>query len=1401
VTAYDLATEALGAEKSESDRKAGAVDQLRRFGKAVDFRLQDGELGRGGRAARPRQQFVETAYWNPSVVTGKDGKATVQFNAPTALSEYEFSARGVTGSDTLVGQTTAALAVKTDFFVDLKLPASLTEGDKPRFVGRIHHVGIKGEVSVRLSVYAGAREEVFPKSIEVKEDGVDEVIFDEFDVPGTDVVRLTLSATAGDRKEELVGEVPVRPWGVQAFASASGTSQDDAAVFLSLPGGRTYESPEMLVVISPTLRRMLIETALGRQYFPLTDRAATCIFPPLPPMTADRASDLLAATSALTYVRASRTASAAPEAQRLTDHIRGLVTELTAAQNQDGGWAWVVSARPEQAGRPSTSDLGTSSRVVWALASAEPLGLLTDPAALEKGANFLTAGYARVAAGDHELRAAVLHALSTRGKASFETANSLNRSRQSLPDAALAYLALTFANLDRVSLAAEVLGVLGPRAKTEQGAPGTKPRKFWGDNGPTPLGRGTAEPTALAALAFARGKPQADELAGAVEWLLAHRQGFGWPTPLAKGPALAALSTYYAKAQGAEDRYDLVVTVNDREVYRAAVRGEAEGKAVLVPRDAVQPGNNRVRFDIEGRGTFGYAVTLTGFTRQFAPDQNRANRSALIDRRVYLAADPELDGKALPVGFSTAVNARGFENKVTQAPLGRRARVEIDASRVNPASKPEWEREFLVIEEHLPAGTTLIDGSVQTSATSYTLADGVLTLFFSPDQWPGSTRYDVFGYLPGRYRALPASIRSAYDPGRSHLGPAGELRVLPPGEPSTDPYKATPDELYARGKALFDADRRAEAAPLLEELFNQYTLRDDVVKDAARMLLLTYVKDYDARKVVQYFEVVKEKAPELVVTFDDLLVIGRAYRHINEYERAYLVWRGVGEASYVEDARVGEVLRQRGKTLEGIAYLLDLWREYPNTASIEGDFFALSQVLAQHASKALTDPPLRRELAAAGVTRSELLLQSVRLTQAFLAQSPKNPLADEASLALVGNFLDLEDFPSVVKLSSRFAKLYPKSTFLDSFQYSEALGEFHLGHYDRAVEVAQAIASATYKDANGADVPSPNKWQAVYILGQIFDARRQPGKAVGYYREVAERFTDAADAVRAYTRKALSVPEVEVVRPEGAKVAGAGFRAVAPTGSGKKAEVKTKPEVALDYRNIAEADVKVYPVDLMRLYLTRRNLDEIADIDLAGITPLYETTVKLGDGDDFADRARSIDLPVTKEGAYLVMVRGDNLYASGIVLVSPLEMEVQEETEGGRVRVTVRDAKTGDFVSKVQVKVIGDGNAEFVSGETDLRGVFVAEGISGQVAAVARKGAAQYAFYRGMTPINAGRGAAEKPADAAKNKAEDKSPSLEQNVRSLNYESQLRNSIRLEQRYQAPAPGQPQGGAAAGGFR
>jgi hypothetical protein len=978
----------------------------------------------------------------------------------------------------------------------------------------------------------------------------------------------------------------------------------------------------------------------------------------------------------------------------------------------------------------------------------------------------------QIEAGDLEMRTMVQHALATLNKGSFESANALNRVRASLPDASLAELAMTFASLDRVSLANEVLDILVTRARSEAAEPGKKPRRFWlGAN--QHWHNGVAETTALVALAYARIRPQSADLPQAIDWLMAHRSGNGWQPHKARWSAIAAMAKYYGQGQAADDRYRLVIMVNDTEIYRADINGSATGKAIAVPRKALKIGDrNRVRFDIEGRGTFGYSVNFTGFARDLAPEQKREGKPYTIDSRDYLAADPELDGKTLATGFSSTINPTPFVNKVTQVGLGGKSRVQVNTGWIWNANRPSWERDFLIVEEPLPAGTTLIDGSLQSTALSHTLADGVLTLYFAPGTQPGSYHYDVYGYLPGTYRTAPTKIRSAYDPAKQHLGPAGNLRVLSPGETGNDPYKATPDELLARGITLFDQGKLADAAVPLEELFAGYTLRDDILKDVARKLLTIHISNYQPRKIVQDFEVLKEKAPDVLIPFDEVAVVGRAYRDIGEHERAYLVWRAIVEASYLEDAQVGEVLRQKGKSLDAISYLIDLWREYPNTASIEADFFGLSQLVAVNASKAFTDPAIRTELATAGVTRSELILQAIRMVQVLLTQSPKTPLADEASLALVGSYLELEDFDSVVKLSDRFTQLYPKSNFLDSFQYSEALGQFNLGKYDRAIEVAEKISKATYKDGNGVDQPSPNKWQAIYILGQIYDARRQPAKAVTYYKDVADRFTDAAGAVKGMTRKDLKLPEVSFVRP-----------------GSTDPKSTDKPAVKLDYRNIAEADVKVYPVDLMRLYLTRRNLDAIAGIDLAGITPLYESTIKLGDGQDFDDKNRLIDLPLTKEGAYLVMVRGENLYTSGIVLVSPLELEILEEPESGRVRVTVRDAKTKAPVPKVNVKVIGTANPTFLSGQTDLRGVYVAENVNGQVTAVARKELSQYAFYRGKTTIGAPPQPAKPQAPGQPQSGQnnalffDDQSDLGKNIRSLNTGNGLRQIERLENRY------------------
>ncbi len=360
--------------------------------------------------------------------------------------------------------------------------------------------------------------------------------------------------------------------------------------------------------------------------------------------------------------------------------------------------------------------------------------------------------------------------------------------------------------------------------------------------------------------------------------------------------------------------------------------------------------------------------------------------------------------------------------------------------------------------------------------------------------------------------------------------------------------------------------------------------------------------------------------------------------------------------------------------------------------------------------------------------------------------------------------------------------------------------------------MAQAIANATYKDAAGADQPSPNKWQAVYILGQIYDARRQPGKALEYYRQVADRFSDAASAIQAYTRKDLKVPEVSIVRPAArswpTSTAGEsrerGFRVIDVVGpASRHAEARCASRASASITATSPRSTsRSTRSTLMQLYLTRRNLNGISGIDLAGITPLVEKAVTLGSGADYDDQSRAIDLPLAKEGAYLAMIRGENLYASGIVLVSPLEIEALEDPAAGRVRITVRDARTKELLPKVQVKVIGSDNPQFISGETDLRGVFVAEGVRGMVTAVARKGSAQYAFYRGTTYL--GQAVPQPPSSLpAGGQIAPATPGLSQeldvNLREQNTANSIRQIERLEKRLSAPKVPTP--GAAAGEFR
>ena len=154
----------------------------------------------------------------------------------------------------------------------------------------------------------------------------------------------------------------------------------------------------------------------------------------------------------------------------------------------------------------------------------------------------------------------------------------------------------------------------------------------------------------------------------------------------------------------------------------------------------------------------------------------------------------------------------------------------------------------------------------------------------------------------------------------------------------------------------------------------------------------------------------------------------------------------------------------------------------------------------------------------------------------------------------------------------------------------------------------------------------------------------------------------------------------------------------------------------------------MYRVDLMRLYLLEKSLNHIRNILLHGIRPHAEQRVVLGDGKDYRDMERKLSLDLKEPGAYLVVARGDSLLTTGMVLRSDLKIESQEQLDVGRIRVNVKRGE--DFLSSAHVKVVGSGDERFRSGDTDLRGIFVADDLVGQATVIVKKDD-EYAFFRG----------------------------------------------------------------------
>lgn len=1239
------------------------------------------------------QKAAETGYWNPLLTTDEEGKATVTLVMPDRSTAWVVKTQGI-NKVALAGKAEVELVTKEDLFAEVQTPLAFVTGDKAQVMVEVHNAVLKDKkIEVKLKTTIGDASTELKQVIDAKEPGISELSF-PVTITAGDKADFELTVTGGDLTDTVARTVPIEPDGIPVYATAGGTSAQNTSFQIKFPDNVKAQQPSLELLIGPSINRTLLEAVLGGSSL-AWERSAYA-----PQNHIERAvSDVLGGVSLLKMLGQSRNSNA-PEARELAARIQAGLAALISSQREDGGWSWAGVNKAE------ASDRYLTSRVIWAMSASRKAGFAVPQQTFDKGIQFLQSAFANSAEDDHENRTIILHGLAEAGACDFAHLNRLHRLRNELNASALVHLSLSLIALDRKPMAGEVLALAKSKLLP---LPATRGAEDKGLAGCMPWMNSGVEVRGLYLRAINELTPAAAGSEEIANWLLANRLGSRWVPEKANGPIVMALADWFGRAKLVPEKYTLTVFVNDKQVTKLAVDPSVQSSATIpVPaKFLVADKPQRVNLDIEGRGQFSYNAILTGFVPSAAVEGTE-NEYVFNAHRVYEPAHRMLDGESIPRGFGHLHGPYNtFSSPFTQVPVGERGEVTIDIWRSNSTNLPNEHRPYLVYTEPLPAGVTVLTETIVGSYERYEIGPSSITFCLGDRFQPGRLQFDVVGYVPGQYQRRPAVLRSFYEPEKFRVVKADPLTVLPRGVASKDEYKLTPEEDYEFGKRYFARGDFSKADEHLTRLFKNYKLAD-TYGEVVQMLFQTSLAANRHGDIVQYFETIKEKMPDVEVSFENILKVAEAYRELAEYERSYLVYRATLEGGFQRESQIAGFLDERGEFLRSVQVMEQLLRAYPAEPYIATATYALAQEVYGKAAEAAQNAKLKE----AGITRVDLIATSVQMLDHFIATWATDPAADQASFSLANALLDLERYPEVIARCDQFAKRYPDSKLLDSFWYVIGYSQFAQGKHEAALEMCRKVADWKKVDPQTmAETMAVNHWQSIYIMGQVYHSLGKAAEAISEYDQVKDRFADAREAIDFFTHKDLSLPEVSTIKPG------------AP---GK---------MTLKYRNVTGATIKVYRIDLLKFGLLNRNLSRITAINLAGIRPYHDLTVKLGDGKDYRDKEHELELPLKEEGAYLVVCQGDNLYTSGLVLVSPLVLEVQEDATSGRVRVTVKDAVADKYAHAVHVKVIGSLNDHFQSGQTDLRGIFVADGILGTSTVIAKTDANRYAFFRGKTTL------------------------------------------------------------------
>jgi uncharacterized protein YfaS (alpha-2-macroglobulin family) len=206
-------------------------------------------------AAHVRSYFPEALYINPEIITDKDGRASVVIPMADSITTWRMAMIAST-QDGALGTSTSSLKVFQDFFVDLDLPVTLTQGDRVSMPVAIYNYSDSaGKVDLKLQPdnWFSLVDDNGEKSVSVENARVGG---SQFTVEAKRIgkFKLTLAARmqgGADRADIVVREIEVIPNGREQSLVFNGRLEKTVQHEVAFPPNAIPEASKIFVRLYP----------------------------------------------------------------------------------------------------------------------------------------------------------------------------------------------------------------------------------------------------------------------------------------------------------------------------------------------------------------------------------------------------------------------------------------------------------------------------------------------------------------------------------------------------------------------------------------------------------------------------------------------------------------------------------------------------------------------------------------------------------------------------------------------------------------------------------------------------------------------------------------------------------------------------------------------------------------------------------------------------------------------------------------------------------------------------------------------------------------------------------------------------------------------------------------------